>query len=359
MSTPATSTAGCAVARVRDSDWRRAAAQDMTTLSYLNEPGVLWNLRCRYVLDAIYTYTGSILIAVNPFARLPHLYGAHMMEQYRGRDLGELSPHVYAIADAAYRQMRKEMRSQSILVRGSARRQCACEPRALGAARRSPAKCAGGSPLRVALRPRATAGAATGRRAAGERRERRRQDGDGEADHAVPGLDGQRGRAGGGAQRGAAGAPAQALLPYAGSVPRSAGGLPDQALRWRQRAGAGTAKRMVRARAALGAPLRRGAAGAGERAAQRRARSRAGRLGLSCGEGWRGGRAVEQAGQGPGWVGAAQEAAGLRQAGAWGWNLGRPGGGQLLGCWQRAGLAAGSTATGAETAPRQLRRHGG
>ena len=89
----------------------------MTTLSYLNEPSVLWNLRCRYLLDAIYTYTGSILIAVNPFARLPHLYGPHMMEQYRGRELGELSPHVYAIADAAYRQMRKEGRSQSILVR--------------------------------------------------------------------------------------------------------------------------------------------------------------------------------------------------------------------------------------------------
>ncbi|KAK9836002.1 hypothetical protein WJX81_005192 [Elliptochloris bilobata] len=92
--------------------------EDMTTLSYLNEPGVLWNLRCRYMLDAIYTYTGSILIAVNPFARLPHMYGPHMMEQYHGRDLGELSPHVYAIADAAYRQMRKEMRSQSILVSG-------------------------------------------------------------------------------------------------------------------------------------------------------------------------------------------------------------------------------------------------
>ena len=101
-----------------------ALAQDMTTLSYLNEPGVLWNLRCRYLLDAIYTYTGSILIAVNPFARLPHLYGPHMMEQYRGRELGELSPHVYAIADAAYRQMRKEGRSQSILVRPLLLRLC-------------------------------------------------------------------------------------------------------------------------------------------------------------------------------------------------------------------------------------------
>ena len=91
--------------------------QDMTTLSYLNEPGVLWNLKCRYVLDTIYTYTGSILIAVNPFQRLPHLYGPHMMEQYRGRALGELDPHVYAIADSAYRQMRSEGKSQSILVR--------------------------------------------------------------------------------------------------------------------------------------------------------------------------------------------------------------------------------------------------
>ena len=31
----------------------------MTTLAYLNEPGVLFNLRSRYVLDAIYTYTGA------------------------------------------------------------------------------------------------------------------------------------------------------------------------------------------------------------------------------------------------------------------------------------------------------------
>ncbi|KAL0034959.1 hypothetical protein WJX79_002631 [Trebouxia sp. C0005] len=92
--------------------------EDMTTLSYLNEPGVLWNLKARYQLDGIYTYTGSILIAVNPFASLPLLYGQHMMEQYKGRPLGELSPHVYAIADAAFKQMRKDNKSQSILVSG-------------------------------------------------------------------------------------------------------------------------------------------------------------------------------------------------------------------------------------------------
>lgn len=92
--------------------------EDMTRLSYLHEPGVLWNLKVRYQLDDIYTYTGTILIAVNPFAPLPHLYGAHMMEQYRSAELGELSPHVYAIADTAYQQMRKEGKGQSILVSG-------------------------------------------------------------------------------------------------------------------------------------------------------------------------------------------------------------------------------------------------
>ena len=92
----------------------------MTRLPYLHEPGVLWNLRSRYLFDDIYTYTGTILIAVNPFANLQHLYGPHMMDQYRGAELGELSPHVYAIADSAFRQMRKENKGQSILVRACA-----------------------------------------------------------------------------------------------------------------------------------------------------------------------------------------------------------------------------------------------
>ncbi|CAL1376584.1 unnamed protein product [Linum trigynum] len=102
----------------KDTEAPPGGVDDMTKLSYLHEPGVLQNLATRYELNEIYTYTGNILIAVNPFQRLPHLYDTHMMEQYKGAAFGELSPHVFAVADAAYRAMVKEGKSNSILVSG-------------------------------------------------------------------------------------------------------------------------------------------------------------------------------------------------------------------------------------------------
>ncbi|KAK8513690.1 hypothetical protein V6N13_002418 [Hibiscus sabdariffa] len=104
--------------RDADEEEEHGGVDDMTKLTYLNEPGVLYNLQRRYALNDIYTYTGSILIAVNPFTKLPHLYNVHMMEQYKGAPFGELSPHVFAVADVSYRAMMNEGRSQSILVSG-------------------------------------------------------------------------------------------------------------------------------------------------------------------------------------------------------------------------------------------------
>lgn len=75
----------------------------MIQLAYLNEPSVLHNLRVRYAIDQIYTYTGTILIAVNPFKDVSSLYGPMMMDLYRNKELGDLSPHIYAIADSAFR----------------------------------------------------------------------------------------------------------------------------------------------------------------------------------------------------------------------------------------------------------------
>ncbi|XP_075488329.1 myosin-6-like isoform X14 [Primulina tabacum] len=102
----------------KDREAPPCGVDDMTKLAYLHEPGVLQNLRSRYDMNEIYTFTGNILIAVNPFQRLTHLYSNHMMEQYKGMALGELSPHPFAIADAAYRKMINEGISQSILVSG-------------------------------------------------------------------------------------------------------------------------------------------------------------------------------------------------------------------------------------------------
>ncbi|CAO2841966.1 unnamed protein product [Amaranthus hypochondriacus] len=101
-----------------DEEAPAGGVDDMTKLAYLHEPGVLSNLAIRYSINEIYTYTGNILIAVNPFQRLPHLYDKHMMEQYKGAGFGELSPHVFAIADASYRAMINEGKSNSILVSG-------------------------------------------------------------------------------------------------------------------------------------------------------------------------------------------------------------------------------------------------
>ncbi|CAN8273523.1 unnamed protein product [Cochlearia groenlandica] len=102
----------------KDVEAPASGVDDMTRLAYLHEPGVLQNMKSRFDINEIYTYTGNILIAVNPFRRLPHLYSNHMMQQYKGAAFGELSPHPFAVADAAYRQMINQGISQSILVSG-------------------------------------------------------------------------------------------------------------------------------------------------------------------------------------------------------------------------------------------------
>ncbi|CAF2095924.1 BnaA05g10340D [Brassica napus] len=102
----------------KDPEFPELGVDDMTKLAYLHEPGVLLNLKSRYNANEIYTYTGNILIAVNPFKRLPHLYGNEIMERYKGSDFGDLSPHPFAVADSAYRKMINEGVSQAILVSG-------------------------------------------------------------------------------------------------------------------------------------------------------------------------------------------------------------------------------------------------
>jgi len=92
-------------------------AEDCAELSNLSEAAVLYNLRKRYDVDIIYTYSGLFLVVVNPYKRLP-IYDPEIVDLYRGKRRGEAPPHVFATADNAYRSMLNEGVNQSILITG-------------------------------------------------------------------------------------------------------------------------------------------------------------------------------------------------------------------------------------------------
>ena len=93
-------------------------SDDLTDLSHLHEPAVLHNVGVRFCdQEAIYTYCGIVLVAINPYKRLP-LYGSDVLHAYSGRAMGELDPHIFAIAEEAFRCMARQGRNQSIIVSG-------------------------------------------------------------------------------------------------------------------------------------------------------------------------------------------------------------------------------------------------
>merc|ERR1712136_282758 len=92
-------------------------AEDMSDLSHLNDASVLYNLRSRYDVLMIYTYSGLFCIAINPYKLLP-VYTQIARDFYVNKRRSEAPPHLYSIADGAYQNMRLERKHQSMLITG-------------------------------------------------------------------------------------------------------------------------------------------------------------------------------------------------------------------------------------------------
>ncbi|XP_068557634.1 unconventional myosin-Ib isoform X4 [Cebidichthys violaceus] len=90
---------------------------DMVLLEPLSEDSFIENLRNRFDHNEIYTYIGSVVISMNPYRSLP-IFTPDKVEEYRNRNFYELSPHIYALADEAYRSLRDQDKDQCILITG-------------------------------------------------------------------------------------------------------------------------------------------------------------------------------------------------------------------------------------------------
>ncbi|KAH6942300.1 hypothetical protein HPB50_003324 [Hyalomma asiaticum] len=91
--------------------------EDMSNMTYLNDASVLHNLKERYYVNLIYTYSGLFCVAINPYKRFP-IYTKRVVDIYKGRRRTEVPPHVFAVSDGAYMDMLANRENQSMLITG-------------------------------------------------------------------------------------------------------------------------------------------------------------------------------------------------------------------------------------------------
>ncbi|CAF97644.1 unnamed protein product, partial [Tetraodon nigroviridis] len=89
---------------------------DMVNLGEMTEAGLLRNLMLRYKQGVIYTYIGSVLVAVNPYQDFP-IYTSEQVKLYQGGNLEELPPHIYALAESCYSRMTRHLQNQCCIIR--------------------------------------------------------------------------------------------------------------------------------------------------------------------------------------------------------------------------------------------------
>merc|ERR1719249_116605 len=89
----------------------------MVNLTFLNDASVFWNLKTRYQAKMIHTYSGLFVVVVNPYKRYP-LYTHRVCKIYLGKRRNEVPPHLWAIAECAYRNMLQNTKDNAMLITG-------------------------------------------------------------------------------------------------------------------------------------------------------------------------------------------------------------------------------------------------
>ncbi|XP_074119855.1 unconventional myosin-XVIIIa isoform X9 [Sminthopsis crassicaudata] len=92
--------------------------EDLASLVYLNESSVLHTLRQRYGASLLHTYAGPSLLILSPRGA-PAMYSEKVMHMFKGCRREEMAPHIYTVAQTAYRAMLMNRQDQSIVLLGS------------------------------------------------------------------------------------------------------------------------------------------------------------------------------------------------------------------------------------------------
>ncbi|XP_044737974.1 unconventional myosin-XVIIIa isoform X3 [Chrysoperla carnea] len=92
-------------------------AEDIAHLRYLNESSVLHLLRQRYASNLIHTYAGPHMIVINPMAPLA-IYSEKVVSMFKGCKTEDMPPHIYSMAQSAYKNMLSSRRDQSLVFLG-------------------------------------------------------------------------------------------------------------------------------------------------------------------------------------------------------------------------------------------------
>uniref|UniRef100_A0A8C6NV04 Myosin ID n=1 Tax=Nothobranchius furzeri TaxID=105023 RepID=A0A8C6NV04_NOTFU len=90
---------------------------DFVLLDTVSMEEFMANLKLRFEKGRIYSYIGEVVVSVNPY-RAMNIYGRDTIEQYKGRELYERPPHLFAIADAAYKAMKRRNKDTCIVISG-------------------------------------------------------------------------------------------------------------------------------------------------------------------------------------------------------------------------------------------------